>query len=159
MHYAISGSFVQRLLNRDIGAVRAVDGVSFTLYEGEVLGVVGESGSGKTTLGRAMLGLAAPTGGSIRYRGREVAGLSERAFRPLRRKLQMVFQDPHASLNPGMDLATALAHPLRIHGATRSGAETDAAVRAALERVGLVPVERFLRKYPSDLSGGRSSGR
>ncbi len=155
VHYAISGNFVQRLLNRDIGAVRAVDGLSFTLYEGEVLGVVGESGSGKTTLGRAMLGLAAPTSGSIRYRGREVAGLSERAFRPLRRKLQMVFQDPHASLNPGMDLATALAHPLRIHGATGSSAETDAAVRAALERVGLVPVERFLRKYPSDLSGGQ----
>ncbi len=154
VHFAIHGNFVQRLAGREAGSVKAVDGVSFDLPRGEVLGVVGESGSGKSTLGRALMGLVAPTAGSIRYRGQEVAGVSERAFRPLRRKIQMVFQDPHASLNPSMDLETALAHPLRIHGAP-AGAETRQQVRDALDRVGLSPVERFLHKLPGDLSGGQ----
>jgi len=116
--------------------------------------VVGESGSGKTTLGRAIVGLADPTGGSIRYRGDEIAMVSDRTFRPLRRKIQMVFQDPHASLNPAMDLETALAHPLRIHGAP-AGEQTRQQVRDALDRVGLSPVERFINKLPGDLSGGQ----
>jgi oligopeptide/dipeptide ABC transporter ATP-binding protein len=155
VHFPLHGGFVQRLLNRGGGAVKAVDGVSFTLGEGEVLGVVGESGSGKSTLGRALLGLVKPTGGSIRYRGRELSGLSDRQLRPLRRRLQMVFQDPHASLNPAMDLETALSHPLRIHHETSSAEEAHRRVCETLERVGLTPVERFLHKYPSDLSGGQ----
>ncbi|MGH8870165.1 MAG: ABC transporter ATP-binding protein [Actinomycetes bacterium] len=155
VHFPLHGSFAQRLLNRGAGAVQAVDGVSFTVDEGEVLGVVGESGSGKTTLGRALLGLARPTSGSIRFHGQEIASLTERQFRPLRRRLQMVFQDPHASLNPSMDIETAVAHPLRIHHITRSPEETQARVCEALERVGLSPVERFLHKYPGDLSGGQ----
>ncbi len=154
VHFAIHGSFLQRLAGRETGSVKAVDGVSFDLRQGEVLGVVGESGSGKSTLGRAVMGLVAVSGGSIRYRGEEVAGVSERSFRPHRRRIQMVFQDPHASLNPSMDLETALAHPLRIHGAP-AGEETRQRVRDSLERVGLSPVERFIHKLPGDLSGGQ----
>ncbi|MGH3344215.1 MAG: ABC transporter ATP-binding protein [Carbonactinosporaceae bacterium] len=155
VHFAIHGNFLQRLIGRESGAVKAVDGVSFELREGEVLGVVGESGSGKTTLGRTLLGLAPATSGSIRLRGEEVARLPERRFRPLRRRMQMIFQDPHAALNPAMDIGTALAHPLQIHGMTGSESETREKVRAALEHVGLAPVERFIHKYPSDLSGGQ----
>jgi peptide/nickel transport system ATP-binding protein len=154
VHFALQGNFVQRLLSRETGTVKAVDGVSFDVQPGEVLAVVGESGSGKTTLGRALTGLVATSDGSIRYRGQEVADMSDRSFRPLRRKIQMVFQDPHASLNPAMDLETALAHPLRIHGVA-DRAETHRLVRDALERVGLSPVERFLGKLPGDLSGGQ----
>lgn len=155
VHFALHGSFAQRLFSRHAGSVRAVDGVSFSVAEGEVLGLVGESGSGKTTLGRALLGLVRPTSGQIRLRGREVGHLSERAFRPLRRRVQMVFQDPHASLNPAMDVETALSHPIRIHRLASSASETRRLVCEALERVGLTPVERYLHKFPGDLSGGQ----
>ncbi|MDI2131572.1 ABC transporter ATP-binding protein [Yinghuangia seranimata] len=151
VHFPLRGG----LFNRDAGAVKAVDGVSFSLNKGEVLGLVGESGSGKTTLGRTLLGLNRATGGSIRYRGRELAGLKESDLRPLRRKLQMVFQDPHASLNPSMDIATAVGHPLQIHGLVPDPVERRAKVAETLERVGLSPAELFMDKFPSDLSGGQ----
>jgi oligopeptide/dipeptide ABC transporter ATP-binding protein len=155
VHFALHGTFRSRLTGRGGGSVKAVDGVSFDLYEGEVLGLVGESGSGKTTLGRALLGLVRPTGGSVKLRGEELAGLKERELRPKRRHMQMVFQDPHASLNPGMTLETALAHPLQIHKLTNGAAETQARVRETLDLVNLSPVEDFARRYPSDLSGGQ----
>ncbi len=155
VHFTLQGGLLQRLVSGGANAVKAVDGVSFTLREGEVLGVVGESGSGKSTLGRALLGLVASTGGSVRMQGRELAGLREREFRRLRQQVQMIFQDPHAALNPAMELGTALAHPLRIHGLARSAEEARQRVCETLERVGLSPPEQYLNKLPGGLSGGQ----
>src|SRR3954471_8655567 len=155
VHFALHGTFRSRLTGTGGGSVKAVDGVSFDLREGEVLGLVGESGSGKTTLGRALLGLVRATGGRMKLRGEELVGLPERDLRPKRRHMQMVFQDPHASLNPGMTLERALAHPLQIHKLTNGDAETQAKVREALELVNLSPVEDFAARFPSDLSGGQ----
>ena len=114
-YYAIRGSFASRILGREAGQVRAVDDVSIELRRGEVLGLVGESGSGKTTLGRTILGLVSATEGSVQFEGREITKLSERQLRSLRREMQIVFQDPHASLNPAMTVAQLVEHPLQIH--------------------------------------------
>ena len=153
VHFARSGSALGRLVGRSAGSVKALDGVSLDIAPGEVVGLVGESGSGKSTLGRAVLGLAPVTGGSIKYRGREITGLGESAMRPLRQKLQMIFQDPHAALNPSMTVEQAISDALRIHGTP--AAQRPGLVATALERVGLAPVERFAPKYPAELSGGQ----
>ncbi len=153
VHFALRTSALARIVGGSAGTVRAVDGVSFDLAPGEVLGLVGESGSGKSTLGRALLGLVRPSAGSITYRGQELSGMGERQLRPLRRKLQMVFQDPHASLNPSMTVGTAISDALRIHGLREN--DRDTATAEVLERVGLAPAARFMPKYPSELSGGQ----
>jgi peptide/nickel transport system ATP-binding protein len=155
VHFALRTNAVARLVGRSSGTVRAVDGVSISLAPGEVLGLVGESGSGKSTLGRALLGLVRATDGSIRYAGQELTGLHESRLRPLRRQLQMVFQDPHASLNPSMTVGRSVGDALRIHKLAGNAAQRRTAVLAALERVGLAPGERFIDKYPAELSGGQ----
>lgn len=155
VHFALRGGFLRRLLGRDAGSVKAVDGVTVSLRHGEVLGLVGESGSGKTTLGRALLGLVGASAGSVRYRGTELGSLRAAQLRALRRRVQMVFQDPGGALNPAMDIETAVGHPLRIHGLVRDRDELRTRVHDALTRVGLVPVERFASKYPAELSGGQ----
>ncbi len=140
------------LFDREVDRVRAVDGVSLTVNHGETLGLVGESGCGKTTLSRAALGLLAPTSGSVRFEGREIAGLSRRAMRPLRREMQIVFQDPFASLNPRKRIGRIVGEPLRLQGIAKGG-ELRSQVRSLLGRVGLSP-EHYDR-FPHEFSGGQ----
>ena len=140
------------LFNREDDRVRAVDGVSFAVRLGETLGLVGESGCGKSTLCRAALQLTKPTSGSVRFEGREIAGLSRRAMRPLRSEMQMVFQDPYASLNPRKRIGQIIGYPLKLQG-TASDGELRRRVQELLERVGLSP-EHYDR-YPHEFSGGQ----
>jgi oligopeptide/dipeptide ABC transporter ATP-binding protein len=147
-HFPVRGG----LLGRVRGTVKAVDGVSFDVRRGETLGLVGESGCGKSTLGRTLLRLIDPTAGSIRFEGRELTGLSQRELRPLRRRMQLIFQDPYASLNPRMTVRDIIGEPFAIHGLAR-GREREEKVLALLELMGL-PREA-LERYPHEFSGGQ----
>ena len=132
--------------------VQALDGISLDLYPGETLALVGESGCGKTTAARCILRLIPPTAGQVRFQGRALAALSRGELRALRRRMQIVFQDPYGSLNPRMTVGHILAEPIRAHGLAR-GAELDARVAALLERVGLAP--EYRGRYPHEFSGGQ----
>jgi oligopeptide transport system ATP-binding protein len=140
------------LIDREVDQVRAVDGVSFKVERGETLGLVGESGSGKSTVCRAVLQLIEPTSGSVRFEGREIAGLGRRQMRPLRRQMQMIFQDPYASLNPRKRVGQIVGDPLKRQGVA-SGSELRRQVQELLERVGLSS-EHFNR-FPHEFSGGQ----
>jgi len=135
------------------GTVRAVDGVSFTLKRGETLGLVGESGCGKTTTGRCILQLERPTSGQVIFEGRELSGLSEAELRPMRRRVQVIFQDPYASLNPRMTVGQILAEPLAVHGVVPDRDGRRRRVRDLLTRVGLLP--QHADRYPHQMSGGQ----
>ena len=139
-------------LVKHFGPVRAVDGVSLTVSAGEVLGLVGESGSGKTTLGRCVTRLVPVTSGQVKVNSVDIAGLSRRRLRPLRRHFNIVFQDPSSSLNPRMSVADIVAEPLRLHRIGDS-AERRERVRTLLDQVGLQP--EVARRYPHELSGGQ----
>ncbi|MCW2535771.1 MAG: oppF [Modestobacter sp.] len=149
-HFPIKGG---GLVKRTVGAVRAVDGVDLDLYPGEVLGLVGESGCGKSTTGRAILNLQPATAGSVVFEGREIVGLSRKQMRPLRRDIQLVFQDPYASLNPRLPVFDIVAEPLIIHGLTKNDTELRAKVRQLVETVGLNP--EHTNRYPAEFSGGQ----
>ncbi|MDX6279181.1 MAG: peptide/nickel transport system ATP-binding protein [Kribbellaceae bacterium] len=126
------------VFQRQTGAVKAVDGVDFTIRSGETLGVVGESGCGKTTTGRLVTRLDEPTGGTIRFEGSDITHLSRQKMRPFRRQVQMIFQDPFSSLNPRQTIGTIIAAPFEIQGVKSEGG-TKKAVQALMERVGLNP--------------------
>jgi oligopeptide transport system ATP-binding protein len=140
------------LFDHQIGAVQAVDDVSFAVNRGETLGLVGESGCGKSTLARAILQLIEPTSGSVRFEGREIAGIGRRAGRTLRKDMQMVFQDPYASLNPRKRIAQIVGDPMRLHGIVDRDGQRDA-VRELLEKVGLNP--EHYNRFPHEFSGGQ----
>jgi oligopeptide/dipeptide ABC transporter ATP-binding protein len=139
------------IVDRKIGQVHAVDDVSFVLREGETLGIVGESGCGKTTLIRTLVRLIDATSGSIRFRGRDITAAGRRQLEPIRREMQMVFQDPQASLNPRKRVAQILATPLRIRGVPKDHVEAES--RALVDRVGLHP--EHLNRFPHEFSGGQ----
>ena len=141
------------LFKRTVGHVRAVDGVSLALAPGRTLALVGESGCGKTTVGKAVLQLIKPTGGSVRLAGKELVGLSRGQIRPLRRRLQMIFQDPFASLNPRLSVGEIIAEGMNALGVAAASGEREAAIAAMLEQVGL-PAEAAQR-YPHEFSGGQ----
>jgi peptide/nickel transport system ATP-binding protein len=135
------------------GVVKAVDGISFIVPRGSTLGLVGESGCGKTTIGRAILNLVAPTSGSVKFMGVEIAGRNAAAMLPLRKRMQIVFQDPYSSLNPRLTIEQALTEPMAVHGIGSSHSDRRDRAVALLEEVDLEP--HFLRRYPHEFSGGQ----
>ena len=148
-HFQVGGG----LFGGRAGLVRAVDGVSFEIRRGETLGLVGESGCGKTTTGRCILQLERPTSGQILFEGRDLTTLNEDALRSIRRKMQVIFQDPYSSLNPRITIGSMLTEILKVHGLRKNDAEIRDRVNELLELVGLSPLHA--RRYPHEFSGGQ----
>ncbi|MHC5737884.1 dipeptide ABC transporter ATP-binding protein [Nostoc sp.] len=153
-HYTIEPNFIERLFNTQTQTIKAVDGINLDLYSGEILGLVGESGCGKSTLSRTILQLIRPTSGKVEFLGQDLTKLSRQEIRSSRRQIQMVFQDPHACLNPAMTVGQSIADPLFIHNLANP-AKAKEQVLWMLNKVGLTPPELYYERYPSDLSGGQ----
>ncbi len=149
MHFPLTQGII---IQRKVGAVQAVDGVSFKVHKGETLGLVGESGCGKSTTGRAILQLYKPTSGEVKFGGRDLTKLDGNAMRKMRRHLQMIFQDPYASLNPRMTVGSIIAEPMQIHDLVPRD-QRNRRVQELLETVGLNPY--FANRYPHEFSGGQ----
>ncbi|MEG4394687.1 ABC transporter ATP-binding protein [Microcoleus sp. BROC3] len=153
-HYSLESNLLDQLFSRNRQVIKAVDGVSLELQRGETLGLVGESGCGKSTLSRTILQLITATGGKVEFQGIDITALNRDAVRKHRREMQMIFQDPHACLNPMMTVGQSIADPLFIHKLANAS-EAKKQVIQMLERVGLTPGEDFFRRYPGELSGGQ----
>ena len=150
MHFPITKGII---FQRQVGAIKAVDGVSFTMQKGETLGLVGESGCGKSTTGRAILQLYRPTGGEVVFEGTELTKTKGEALRRMRRRMQMIFQDPYASLNPRMTVGSIIGEPLEVHKIGANKRERQERVQELLRTVGLNPY--FVNRYPHEFSGGQ----
>jgi peptide/nickel transport system ATP-binding protein len=153
-HYRLEQNLFARLFSNTDATIRAVDGISLELYPGETLGLVGESGCGKSTLSRTVLHLLRPTGGKVEFLQQDLTGLSRPQLQQQRRQMQMIFQDPHACLNPRMTVGDSIADPLLIHRLC-SPVQAKEQVEEMLERVGLTPTQEFYHRYPGELSGGQ----
>ncbi len=153
--YPVPRGVAGTLARRPRLTVHAVEGVTFSVAAGEMVALVGESGCGKTTTAQSIVRMVDSESGSIRFHGRELKGLSSRAMRPLRRDVQMIFQDPYESLDPRFSVRDTIEEPLLIHGISGSKADRDTRVREALDRAGLTPPELFIDRYPHELSGGQ----
>ncbi|MEZ4860485.1 MAG: dipeptide ABC transporter ATP-binding protein [Caldilineaceae bacterium] len=150
MHFPISRGII---FQRQVGAIKAVDGIDFTLYRGETLGLVGESGCGKSTTGRAILQLHRPTNGEVIFEGKDLTHTKGEELRKMRRRMQMIFQDPYASLNPRMTVGSIIGEPLEVHGIGSGRKDRQERVQALLKTVGLNPY--FVNRYPHEFSGGQ----
>jgi oligopeptide transport system ATP-binding protein len=150
MHFAVTEGIVRR---RHVGEVKAVDGIDFTIGRGETMGLVGESGCGKTTTGRCILRLEQPTAGEILYEGVDLAKLQRKELAAMRRRIQVIFQDPYSSLNPRMKVGEIIAEPMKVHGLEPAAGKRAARVRELLGVCGLNP--KFADRYPHEMSGGQ----
>jgi peptide/nickel transport system ATP-binding protein len=153
-HYTLESNFLQQFFSKEKKLIKAVDEISFELYPGETLGLVGESGCGKSTLSRTILQLIQPTSGTVEFLSEDLTKLSPQQMREKRRDIQMVFQDPHACLNPLMTIAESIADALLIHKLA-SPQEAQTQVEQMLAKVGLTPTEEYYHRYPNQLSGGQ----
>ncbi len=153
-YYSLEPNFVERLLRQQSQTIKAVDGINLELYPKEILGLVGESGCGKSTLSRTILQLIRPTAGKVEFLGRDLTSATRQEIRSSRRQMQMVFQDPHACLNPVMTVGQSIADPMLIHNLATSAKATEE-VLLMLDKVGLKPASVYIERYPSDLSGGQ----
>jgi peptide/nickel transport system ATP-binding protein len=154
-YYSLKMGFVQTLMSKATPVVHAVERVSFTIKKDEIFGLVGESGCGKTTTGRLLLRLVEPTEGKVIFKGTDVTALDEQRMREMRRRMQIIFQDPYESLNPRLSIFDIVAEPLRIQKVAKTEAEVHERVVQVLEELDLVPPEDYIYRFPHELSGGQ----
>jgi peptide/nickel transport system ATP-binding protein len=153
--YPVARGLIGTIMRREQLHVHAVEGVDFSVASGEMLALVGESGCGKTTTAQTVMRMVEADGGQIRFRGRDISGLSHKELRPLRREMQIIYQDPYESLDPRYRVRDTVAEPLLIHGIGSSAAERAELVKQALVHAGLEPPELYLDRFPHELSGGQ----